>query len=219
MPGWIGYPFSFWEKKVISNIYDVSFEIPKGAEPALFDFYDEGGRRDMRTINMTKVHGRGNVRIGVYPAVLLAFVLVMSACSMKFMKDPAEGFRGVAWGSPPGSIKGLEIIHGQETLVIGKRSNENLRMGEARLEEIQYFFMHNALFQVEVRAKGRKNLWHMRKDIERHYGPPASFQDQISHYFWRGENWAIHLNYYSMGDRVIALYSHVSAAGSQGTGK
>ncbi len=173
----------------------------------------------MRTFSRQGGSPLGAIKMGACQALFLVCVLIISACSMKFTGDPAEGFRGIAWGSPPDSIKGLEIIEDHKTMVIAKSQDEKLRMGSADLDEIRYYFLNNALFRVEVRAKGRKNLWHMREEIEKHYGPPASVQDQISHYFWRGENWAIHLNYYNMKNRVTAVYSHVSAAGSQGSGK
>lgn len=173
----------------------------------------------MRTINRTEVNSHGTFKRRACLALFWIFALLIPTCSMKLTGDSSKGFRGIPWGSHPESIKGLEIIQDQETLVIARRSNEKLRMGEARLAEIRYYFLNNSLFQVEVQAKGRKNLWHMREEIEKHYGPPTSARDQISHYFWRKGDLAVHLNYYSMGDRVIAMYSHVPAAGPQGTGK
>ena len=166
----------------------------------------------MRRVNRYRFCPLWAVKTRTSLTLLWVCILLIPACSMKHTGNSAGGFRGIAWGSPPASIKGLEIIEDHKTMVIARRQHEKLNMGNADLDEIRYYFMNDSLFQVEVLAKGRKNLWHMREEIEKHFGPPTSAQDQISHYFWRGENLAIHLNYYTMPDRVIAKYSHVPAA-------
>jgi hypothetical protein len=67
--------------------------------------------------------------------------------------DYRNGFRGVKFGTPVSSFQGLELIRDTGATKIYRKTNDDLKIGEAQLEQIRYHFADDKFMGVSLFTK------------------------------------------------------------------
>jgi hypothetical protein len=67
--------------------------------------------------------------------------------------DFRNGLRGVKFGTPVSSFQGLELIRDTGATKIYRKSNDDLKIGEAQLEQIRYHFVEDKFMGVSLFTK------------------------------------------------------------------
>jgi hypothetical protein len=67
--------------------------------------------------------------------------------------DYRNGFRGVKFGTPVSSFQGLELIRDSGATKIYRKANDDLKIGEAQLEQIRYHFVDDKFMGVSLFTK------------------------------------------------------------------
>lgn len=112
--------------------------------------------------------------------------------------DYRNGFRGVKFGTPLSSFQGLELIRDTGATKIYRKANDDLRIGEAQLEQIRYHFVDDKLMGVSLFTKDESDGQALRVVFELAYGngipqKPQPGGEGTSHAFhaheflWKGK--------------------------------
>lgn len=101
-------------------------------------------------------------------AILLIFVF----CSVAFaaIKDSPDGFRGVKWGDKPTALGASKLEEEAYGIQIYTRHKEKLKIGEANLTEILYFFNEEKFICVTIESKGSNNIKALKTALTLRYG-------------------------------------------------
>ena len=100
---------------------------------------------------------------------------------------PDKAYSKLKWGARFSSIKGLVKIQdaeGPEGVVEYQRTNEDLKLGRARLSSIHYSFWRDKLYMLTVRTQGRSNYTALRDDILRQFGKGRRDEQADECYLW-----------------------------------
>jgi hypothetical protein len=84
--------------------------------------------------------------------------------------DYRNGFRGVKFGTPLSSFQGLELIQDTGATKIYRKTNDNLKIGEAQLEQIRYHFVDDKFMGVSLFSKDESDGQALLVVLELAYG-------------------------------------------------
>jgi len=103
--------------------------------------------------------------------------LLILGCRNNSFKHGAEpdGFRGIKWGTDISTIKNMEYIKSKDTLLgevedIYKQSGDELIIGDAKIESIEYSFWNNKFFEVNIFVIGYENCEALRHSVFEKFG-------------------------------------------------
>ena len=100
---------------------------------------------------------------------------------------PDKAYSQLKWGARFSSIKGLEKIQdagGADGVVEYQRTNEDLKLGSARLSSIHYSFWRDKLYMLTIRTQGQSNYEALRDDILRQFGKGRRDDHASERYLW-----------------------------------
>ena len=141
--------------------------------------------------------------------VVLALVVGSFGTVHAFRKEP-EGFRGIKWGTHIEKTKDLYFAGPSQTWNVYRRNNENLKMGEATVREIEYYFYKQRFYSVRVRFFGEQNLLNVRKMLSDAYGRGIQHPKAYSvEYQWRGSKVDIHIEYDNISKQGALVYTYL----------
>jgi len=132
-------------------------------------------------------------------------------------KAPA-GFRGIAWGTRIEGLKEELIFLGRDAgrqLEWYRRKKEDLHLGGARVEEINYIFLRGILHKVSVIARGKENFLRLRDYLSHRYGPCAGPAREVCS--WSKGQTSITLVYNGSSDISLLLFQAKQGAESSST--
>jgi hypothetical protein len=117
-------------------------------------------------------------------SVILAFVVGTFGCTQKSTSgfkpnSEPDGFAGIKWGTEFSEVKSdmvesRSITNPTEPDVKIKiyytKKGDNLKMGEAQLDKIEYGFFRGKFAEVQITATGPLNFNHLKKVLFEKYG-------------------------------------------------
>ena len=98
-----------------------------------------------------------------------------------------SGFRNLCWASACsalGQLQEIESANGTSEIKKYVRANEDLRLGEARLNSIVYAFWRDQLYAVTLWATGQANYRELRKEIFNRFGVGLNSDQSRERYLW-----------------------------------
>ena len=101
--------------------------------------------------------------------------------------EPDE-FRGIKWGADISTLKDMVFV-----MTIDKnskryeRKGDELKMGKAKLDYIQYEFRKGKFYLVEMWFQGIENFNHVKETMFEKYGKGQIMSEKTESYFWEGE--------------------------------
>jgi hypothetical protein len=140
-------------------------------------------------------------------SVIFAFVVGTFGCTQKStsgFKPNSEpnGFAGIKWGTEFSEVKSdmvesRSITNPTEPDVKIKiyytKKGDNLKMGEARIDKIEYGFFRGKFAEVQITATGPLNFNHLKKVLFEKYGTVDKPVQGL--YPWNGSVTRIALRY------------------------
>ncbi|MGA2468355.1 MAG: hypothetical protein ABSH06_28935 [Thermodesulfobacteriota bacterium] len=130
-------------------------------------------------------------------SVILAFVMGIFGCtqqptSFKPNSEP-DGFAGIKWGTEFSEVKS-DMVESRSTSnptepnvkikIYYTKKADNLKMGEALLDKIEYGFWKGKFAEVQITAIGPENFDHLKKVLFEKYGTVD--KPVQGAYFWDG---------------------------------
>ncbi len=129
---------------------------------------------------------------------ILIFVLFLPLSIIAFQNEPT-GFRGFEWGTELSSRKNIELIEdgiSGNFVKVYRIKNDELMIGDAKLEYIKYYEWKGKLYEVWILAKGNVNVENLLAACVKQFGPIRTWEyndeytSSILH-AWRGKTTTI----------------------------
>jgi len=116
--------------------------------------------------------------------ILLAFVVMTFGCTQSsppgFKPDSEpDGFAGIKWGAEFSEVKSAMVEMrsisdpakpDEKVTIYYTKKGDNFRIGEARLDKIEYVFWKGRFAEVHITATGPENWDHLKKSLFEKYG-------------------------------------------------
>ena len=140
-------------------------------------------------------------------SVILAFVVGTFGCTQKSTSgfkpnSEPDGFTGIKWGTEfsqvnSDMVESRSVINPTEPDVKIKiyytKKGDNLKMGEAQIDKIEYGFFRGKFAEVQITATGPENFNHLKKVLFEKYGTVDKPVQGL--YPWNGSVTRIALRY------------------------
>ena len=149
-------------------------------------------------------------QLGVF-GLCMAAVLVCTfyGCGSPAAGEP-DGFRGIKWGTPASSVSGLNQIADDGNLLLYEKSDDQLQMGEVRLDQIIYGFYKSRFYMgmIYFPSVGFKRIEEM---MTRQLGQPVKPDNTPSKLVWDSDNVSVLLTLGEKSDqgRLVYLYKPI----------
>ena len=141
--------------------------------------------------------------------VVLALVVGSFGTVHAFRKEP-EGFRGIKWGTHIDKCKDLYFLGVSDVWTRYQRNNENLKIGEATVQQIEYYFYKNRFHSARVRFFGEQNLLDLRKTLSQAYGKGITHvRGYAVEYQWHGSKVDINIEYDNISKKGSLVYTYL----------
>jgi len=100
--------------------------------------------------------------------------------------DYKNGFRGMAFGTSVGQFKNLEIYRDRKAVKAYRKTDDDLLIGPASVQNIIYIFVHDKFYAVSIHADAQ-NGKNLLKVFQAAFGLGAHPEGTASQYFWTGK--------------------------------
>ena len=109
-----------------------------------------------------------------------------------------DGFRGIKWGTSIDSLAGMKYYRTDPSyggIQVYTKSNEDLKIGAANLEEVEYSFWQGRFCSGRIYTVGSTNWYGLKEATFEKFG--AGYQDNkyIEDFFWDGPRTVMLLKY------------------------
>jgi len=145
--------------------------------------------------------------LGIWLAAFLTCTVF--GCGSPAASEP-DGFRGVKWAAGVASISGINQIAGEGDVALYEKSDDQLQMGEVRLDQVIYGFYKGRFYMgmVYFPAAGFERMGQM---LTAQLGQPAKPDNTSSKQIWDGENVSVLLTLGENSDqaRLVYLYKPI----------
>jgi hypothetical protein len=99
-----------------------------------------------------------------------------------------DGFRGIKWGTDISTLKDMVFIDAiYKDMKRYERRGDELKIGKAKLDYIQYEFRKGRFYLVEMWFQGIENFNHVKETMFEIFGKGRSMSEKTEGYFWEGE--------------------------------
>lgn len=114
------------------------------------------------------------------------------------------GFRGVPWGAGASAFSGFVKIKADRTIQRYQKQNENLYIGDAKINSIIYNFYKGRFIGVSIQARGAANWAKIKKTAFANFGPAENISRVAGteHYEWRGSRAVTSLQFFPVRGNV-----------------
>ena len=109
-----------------------------------------------------------------------------------------DGFGDLKWGARADNAAGFEIKSLDSDLkdvVVYKRPNDGLKLGDAELISIEYAFWRDKLYAVTVWTRGASNFEALRRTVFDHFGQGTRPKSDPDRYLWSNLKTDVMLKY------------------------
>jgi hypothetical protein len=119
---------------------------------------------------------------------ILSIGLVLVAASTSMATEGPPGFNGLIWGTEFSTVEN-QFVYSRTNPSLGGikyyiRKNEEMTMGEARLDSIEYGFWQDKFCAVKVYFLGHTNFSLVKDVLFKRFGPGTQPNSDIEVYFW-----------------------------------
>jgi hypothetical protein len=104
--------------------------------------------------------------------------------------DTADNFRGIKFGAPASSVKGLKPEENRGTLRLYTRPGDKLAFGPTKLDTIIYYFWEDKFVGVSMHTEGMHNTSMLQRTAQTLFGKGK--QPDGDHEIWEGKAVTIH---------------------------
>jgi hypothetical protein len=127
------------------------------------------------------------------------FVLLVCSnfTALAFQNEP-DGFSGIKWGTNISQLTDMLVVESGKDTLFYCRKNENMKIGDADIDQISYGFYKSRFFQVLVEYKGYVNSTKLKAILIGQYGKPEQPNQLMEKYFWSGQTVDIYFDYNEM---------------------
>ncbi|WP_146204166.1 hypothetical protein [Prosthecochloris marina] len=137
--------------------------------------------------------------------MLITLIILSTGTSYAFKNEP-DGFRGIKWGTAINSLSNMTAIDTEGDTHTYERIGDEMKIGNAELAVLKYFFWKGKLSGIGIKTKGYSN-WAALKDVVfEKFGKGYQRNRFIEDYLWGS---------FSKGKTVISLeYNEFSKVGT-----
>jgi len=140
-------------------------------------------------------------------SIILALVIVIFGCTQKSTStfkpnSEPDGFGGIKWGTEFSEVKS-DMVESRSIAnptdpdvkikIYYTKKGDNLKMGEAHLDKIEYAFWKGKFSEVQITAAELENFDHLKKFLFEKYGTAEKSTQGL--YPWTGPITRIALRY------------------------
>ena len=148
--------------------------------------------------------------LGLCLAAFGAYAVLGCSSSASSESNEPDNFRGIKWGEEFSSVSSLNQIAGEGGLFLYEKSNDQLQMGEVRLEQIIYGFYKSRFYMgmIYFPSVGFKRIEEM---MTRQLGQPAKPDNTPSKLIWDSDNVSVLLTLGDKSDqgRLVYIYKPI----------
>jgi hypothetical protein len=147
-----------------------------------------------------------------FEGLILILVLVLAQPARAFQNEPND-CRGIKWGTEYHELKGFTRVSTQSPLDYYRKEDEEMTLGDARLEMVVYVFFEKKLCGAVLNFKSSPNFQIIKTALFDRYGKghqPNRYKDQ---YRWSGTKVAITLEYDDVTQKGKVMYYYVPIYG------
>lgn len=131
-------------------------------------------------------------------SVLFLFFCCFPSLSYAFANEP-DGFRGLVWGQSFDSVKDQMVYSHKDASFGGTdiytRVNDELIIGSAKLQKIEYAFWQGKLMSANIDVIGSNNWAGLRDATFQRFGTGNQNNRYIEKYYWAGNTTKMLLSY------------------------
>lgn len=139
--------------------------------------------------------------------ILLAIMLltVATAAAQQFnATPPPKDFRGMVWGTDIHALPDLVPVQENGFPNTYFRRNEPLKMGQANLVSVAYYFKDDKLYRVGVAYEGGTNHFFLKEQLMKRFGAGRQIGARQG---WVWPNFSVEIAYDSSSDRGAIFYT------------
>lgn len=134
--------------------------------------------------------------------LMLSFYIFLTSCnSFKEGSEP-DGFRNIKWGTNLESLQNMQHIENKldfgEEIALYIKTDDELIIGGAVLEQIEYSFWDNKFFEVSIAANGYRNCTALKESAIERFGKGKHKEEEGGPLRMNSVQW--------IGDETGALY-------------
>lgn len=111
-----------------------------------------------------------------------------------------DGFRGLKWGTDISTLSDMEYHKTGGDIQIYVKKNDELKMGKATLEKIEYDFWRGKFYGVHIYTRGYTNWVALKNAVFKKYGKGFQGNKNIEKYDWSGKKTEMMLNYFKSSE-------------------
>jgi hypothetical protein len=120
-----------------------------------------------------------------------SFVFSQGLGDFKPGSEP-DGFRGIKWGTDISTLKDMTFVTEiDKDAKRYERKRDELKLGKAKLDSIQYEFRKGRFYLVEIEFQGVEDFNRIKEAMFETYGKGRSMMEKSEglseSYFWEGE--------------------------------
>lgn len=116
-------------------------------------------------------------------------ICLLSSLVIAAQPNEPQGFRVLIWGAPAASVKdlvGSRIDTDYGMVQFYTKKHENLQVGKAMVEKIEYGFWQNQLSQIEIRFHGIDNLRNLMRYFNQQFSEFRLLDNPTIDFTWPG---------------------------------
>ncbi len=159
---------------------------------------------------------KNNIAIVILGIFIIASISCVKSPSSVLRKD-LKGFGNIEWGQDVSTLEEMVCIKNKHPLQkICIKKDENLKIGKADLEAIEYYFWDGRFYSAKIIFKGKENFSQLKKQAFNTYG--KGIEQKVYNgfgYSWDKEKIGINLGYledYQKGTLSVELKEVASTA-------
>jgi hypothetical protein len=122
-------------------------------------------------------------------------VFLIGALSAHAYENEPKEFRGLPWGTPILGLSDMVLVLDGGALKAYVRKDDDLTLGDAKLDRIHYIFYEGQFYCVYVQFTGATNFNEVHSALVEWHGPGEESSSTEKHYSWSGRATSLTLNY------------------------
>ncbi len=118
--------------------------------------------------------------------IVFAFAVLMPIYCYSFQNEP-DGFRGIKWETDITTLPNMTYVGDGLGLKLYKKSNEEMKLGSAKIDTLLYTFWRGKLSGVLIQVEGLQNCNALRDVVFERFGEGVKENQYIEDYYWSGK--------------------------------
>jgi hypothetical protein len=127
-------------------------------------------------------------------SIFILVLILTQPASGSFQNEP-DDFRGIKWGKESYELQGFTKVSTQGSLDYYTKNNEEMTIGDARLEMVIYVFYENKFCGAVLNFKSPPNFKILKTMLFDRYGKGRQPNKYAEQYRWSGKKVIVTLEY------------------------